>query len=1035
MNIPHSLLEAIRDGRTILFLGAGASMGASSKENLSPPSGYELGVLLSDKFLGGEDKDKSLSTIAEYCISDTDIVTVQSFITSIFSQFEPAEFHCLIPTFKWHTIATTNYDLIIERAYSKATKPIQQIIPFIKNTQRINTELRKEETIPYIKLHGCISHYEEPDLPLILTIDQYVTHKKNRDKLFTRLKDQAGEFPVVFVGYRIEDSDIRQILLEFIEEGTSRPRYYVVTPNPSERDIKLWESKKITALNGTMESFINSINEALDFSLRAVHLPEREHRIAKNFTSNEKQLSSETLAFLNTDATYITSDLPTESTSPDAFYKGYSYGWDSIQKSYDCKRDIVDTILTDVIITDEVDRPSIVDLYVLKGHAGSGKTIILKRLAWDSSIEFGKLCLYFESSNYIDIDALFEILGNVDERVYLFIDQASDHVSDINTLVIKARQRSERLTIIIAERTNEWNIDCTSLNPYVDEVYDVKYLKHLEISDLINKLEKYNSLGLLKPMSPEERIQAFEKKAGRQLLVALHEATLGKPFEEIIRSEFRNIEPTAARNIYQTVSVLNRLQVPVRAGLIKRIHNVSFADFKERFFAPLESVVYTRFNKSTRDYEYSARHPWIAEIIFETTLRKPEERLDLYLKILDALDIGYDSDRTAYRRILQARALTRLFADPKMVRAIYDKAKIINIRDPYYHQQKAIYEMQRDNPNYELAYEELKHAEELSPRDRSIKHSLAERLELLRAKTAKTDIENIKHTNNAKMIAESLASNGSESSYGYHTLTKIYLERLERQLNIDPDNDSVLSTLVKEAEETIKNALQAFPDDDYILSSEARFAELINQDKRAVEALSRAFRVNPMSAFLARGLARLYVLRGEYSEAESILKTCLDGIPADKSVNSALARIYSDYYLDKGAEAEYHWRRSFTEGDANHFNQFWYARQLYINDKKDEAIERFKELKNIRLSPDLKQNVKGPILNANGEKAVFRGVVEKREATYGFISQELSKHSVFLHRNNVSSKDWEKIVKGSELTFSIGFTYQGLSAMNVFIME
>ena len=59
--------------------------------------------------------------------------------------------------------------------------------------------------------------------------------------------------------------------------------------------------------------------------------------------------------------------------------------------------------------------------------------------------------------------------------------------------------------------------------------------------------------------TPDERVKAFKKRAERQLLVALHEATLGKPFEDIVFDEFERIEPPTARNIYLNICALHSL--------------------------------------------------------------------------------------------------------------------------------------------------------------------------------------------------------------------------------------------------------------------------------------------------------------------------------------------------------------------------------------------------------------------------------------------------------------------------------------------
>ena len=113
-----------------------------------------------------------------------------------------------------------------------------------------------------IKLHGCISKFDDPNLPLILTIDQYITHRKNRNLLFQRITEYGTEYPIVFVGQNLTDPDLRQILIELTDESISRPRFYVVTPNPSDRQVRFWESKKITTLSGSLQKFLGRAKPA-----------------------------------------------------------------------------------------------------------------------------------------------------------------------------------------------------------------------------------------------------------------------------------------------------------------------------------------------------------------------------------------------------------------------------------------------------------------------------------------------------------------------------------------------------------------------------------------------------------------------------------------------------------------------------------------------------------------------------------------------------------------------------------------------------
>lgn len=1030
MEIPHALKQAVREGKVVLFLGAGSSIGAFAADGSKPPQGDMLARMLSERFLGGEDSDQSLSVVSEYAISETDLITVQQYLRDIFDKFQPADFHLLLPTFRWTAIGTTNYDLIIERAYAACHAAAQDLVLFLRNSDRIESKLRSENAVPYIKLHGCISRHDQPEIPLILTIDQYVTHKKNRGKLFERLKDYGAEHPIVFVGHRLEDPDLRQIILELTDEGISRPRYYLVTPNPNERQKRFWESKKITALPGTFEEFLKALHEELDESLRKLTFPEPVHEITRRFTTSCYQLSAEALRFLNLSVTYIIPHLPTSQTSPQDFFRGYSYGWDAIQRQYDSRRDLEDTILSDVILVDDVDRQNIADLYLIKGHAGSGKTIIMKRIAWDAATQFEKMCLYHDGGSPLDSECVFEILDNVAERLFLFVESAADRASDIAKIIYKARKLKHRLTLVVSERGNEWNSHCESINYLIDEVYEIKYLSKAEIPLLIDKLKQHSALGLLSEMTPEAQHQAFEKKAGRQLLVALHEATLGKPFEDIILNEFRKISSDSARRIYQTICVLNRLEIPVRAGIIRRVHGITFDEFKEKFFAPLESIVYSRHHPASQDMAYYARHTWIAEIVFERSLLTPGDRLDIYLKLLSALDIGYEADRKAYRNLIKARELLRLFPDPIMVRKIYDAAQNFSSGDAYFHQQQSIYEMKRENPNYQAAYEGLKRAEKLAPRDSSIAHSLAE-LELARSRNARGGLEAERHMSAAAQIARSITGNKADTSYGYHTLCKIAFERLKLQLAENPDNDPAIAELTKSIGNTIRAGLEKFPDDTYLLHAEFKLARQISENDRAVHALQRAFSINSMNSFIARALAHLYEARGDIANSRAVLEKCIEGLPGDKSMHEALAHLLTKKFPKEGMLAEYHWRRAFTEGDSNYNSQFWYARQLYINGKKDDSSKMFDTLRSARVTPDAKRQIRGPILGEDGAPKRIRGKVEKKEANYATLSQELDVTLVLLDRSQVKGRMWNELKKGMSVTYNVGFTYRGLGAFNV----
>jgi len=69
----------------------------------------------------------------------------------------------------------------------------------------------------------------------------------------------------------------------------------------------------------------------------------------------------------------------------------------------------------------------------------------------------------------------------------------------------------------------------------------IPYLEDRDIELLLETLARAQRLGRLRGMTPEEQIDAFRGQAGRQLLVAMIQATSGERFEEKIGRECRDL--------------------------------------------------------------------------------------------------------------------------------------------------------------------------------------------------------------------------------------------------------------------------------------------------------------------------------------------------------------------------------------------------------------------------------------------------------------------------------------------------------------
>lgn len=1028
MQIPPHLTSSVQSGKVVLVLGAGASVGALTPNGESAPDGRTLAELLANEFLGGEHVDDPLPIVAELAISESDLASVQEFIRSFFIDLQPASFHELLPTFRWAGLATTNYDLVIERAYEQCRQRSQEAVPFIKNGDRVRDKLQSRKSLMLLKLHGCISRTSDSDIPLILSTDQYLTHRNGRNRVFELLKDLSYECPLVFVGHSLRDEDIRQLLYE-LGDSDQRPRYYTVTPSPSEPERRYWESRRISTLKGTFEEFLIALDEQISTPFRGIVPAPMEDSlpISERFIVQDPGLSPRCLAFLENDVDYVRIGMQMSDLTPQLFYRGFNPRWSAIEKDLDVRRDIEDAILVDAVLDERENENG--RLHMIRAHAGSGKSVLLQRVAWQAAIASKKLCLYLRPDGQLSFDAIRELSRVTNERIFLFVDDIDEHVLQVLDLIENSQRYSIALTVIGTARINEWNMSCEELKPFVLQDFELKYLSSREIDSLLDLLERHRSLFRLENASRPERRAAFVQRAGRQLLVALHEATLGKPFEDIVSDEFSAVRPDEARLLYLGVCFLNQFDVAVRAGIVNRVYGVRFTDFTEQFFQPLEGLVFTEYDRFSRDYAYITRHPHIAELVVARALSDHHEKLDAYLQMINSMNIDYESDRRAFRKLLRGRSLLEEFSDHQMIETIYRNARLKAQDSAYLLHQMGIYEMNRPDGNLQVASQHLNQAKVLAPNDRTIVHSLAE-LQLRRAERAGTTPEFHSLIDEAQSLARSLTGTNAVVSHGFHTLAKVYMAKLSKMQGQEESTDAAITHAIRDVEKVLQEGLQRFPNDPYLLAAESQMGELLSDDIRVMNALKAAFEKNPNNAYIVLRLTKNLLRDGQLEEVRSVYKRALEAGVVDKNIHFNYAKHLIDTGDGNNTDIQYHLRRAFTDGDRNFEAQFWYARQLYINGSLEDSESRFRQLRNSRGDPNEKRRVRGEIVE-NNQLRMFSGNISYLGADYGFVDRDGSADRVFLHPNNMEPLVWSNLERGSRIRFAIGFNYWGATATKV----
>jgi hypothetical protein len=190
----------------------------------------------------------------------------------------------------------------------------------------------------------------------------------------------------------------------------------------------------------------------------------------------ERSISDSLKTFIDRDVEFVHKSITAPESDATAFYKGYFADWSPIIDNLDVKRSLNDIILSEVFLTSEDERSETVEFYLIKGHAGSGKTVLSKRLSYEAAIEFNKVCFKINQTGFPSYEPLVELYSICKERIFLFIDPVSNFIELIKNIIKTARKDRIPVTIIGCERNSTWNAECEDLYGLVTDSYQVRYL-------------------------------------------------------------------------------------------------------------------------------------------------------------------------------------------------------------------------------------------------------------------------------------------------------------------------------------------------------------------------------------------------------------------------------------------------------------------------------------------------------------------------------------------------------------------------------
>ncbi len=725
-NQEEYLLRALGRNQVVLFLGAGFSSEAINRFNNKIPSGWELSKIIW-KYLEyeGEYDNTSLAEMYDAMMqSGKTHASIRNMLEeNLICKNVPEKYRYLSIPY-WHRIFTTNVDNLLEEIYKKTSAVRAEILAYPSDD--IGERDQFLDKIQLIYLNGRLPC--QPD-QLTFSNRQYASAANKIQPLYEEFVRNYSSHPTIFIGTQLNEPIFWQYIElrgdRFPQSNENRPKSFLICPRFSPVKVDQLPKYNIEPINGTIYDFldwIKTISSKLPSKLDILKvIAPNMIEIFETIKPEEKYIA-EVKLFSESFVKVPTSRPASKDRS--LYLLGASPRWEDLLQLQDAPRTKTSEI--NKYIDDALKETGKIHVIAILGSAGCGKSTILRRLG----INFATIGrpAYLTNSEYLPSPyAIASAISCIDDKVLLLFDNSEIILGQLPSLIAELSKTEKPPIIIIASRTNDFDRIWSRANdPFEIKEFIIPNLDDNEINSIIKVLEDNNLLGVLKGLTPYQRINTFKSKADKQILVAMREATAGKGFNDIIENEFNLLVPEETRILYLCAALATE------AGY--RISKEEFIACSH--FPPSEAV--NLLNRNLRDIvltfgQYNdlllLRHRLIAEHVIENSAPRPLLR-EAYTRLMRVLSSKiYNKhwrtrDYRLYRHLINHKSIYRRFHnDINEARFIYSSLVSFLGNSSHFWLQYASLELEGVGGDLEFAENYILQAESIDSTDRYIRNT------------------------------------------------------------------------------------------------------------------------------------------------------------------------------------------------------------------------------------------------------------------------------------------------------------------------
>ncbi len=1016
VEIPERLVELIRTGQCVLFLGAGATRDAGG------PTGPELASLLAAKFSITDIPTTDLQHFSDILmgVDTVDREDVDRVVVETLKSIKPSRGHRKIPSFRWKAIFTTNYDRLVEISYdaseAQAGAPALQDLKVVVDVRQ-NCSLSDPSRVPLYKLHGCISSIERRT-PLVLTTRDYRSTRKNRRKMLRSLRVLAREHSVVFVGYSFSDSIIMNLLDDLEEESpySSRRRMYLVTPEPRDSEVQFFQSRKLSVIPSTASDFFGKLDEYFGEEAQKELLV---RKIPSLFDARGQPIAlpPKLRIALSGQVDILPLGAPPQ-TNARPFLSGLPATAGDLANRNDIERqqeEELRNLVVGALDADQYLRPVVVVL----GAGGSGKSTLALRTAYQLAQENAAIAFRLKASEFLRNRDIVALCSGINCPSIIVADgvEINARFKLLRNLRADLSAARCRTLLLISCHKAVWNVYNGQYPQRDVKIFELKdRLSNLEARALVDKLGRYKLLTSHDATDLTDKASYVLERCGGHLVVAMLELVRNENFRTIILSEYQNLS-SRAKIAYKFVALLHQFSLSTPDYLLNRLSTNDWQVFTDEVIR-LESelIIVQDMNYPAGRLSFRSRHPIVAETIVSAVLPKHEDRVSMYRRIIGALG-STEEDRSFLLNILTSRQVIEDLREPKYIREMFELAldQFPDDRVLILHLGKTMNRM----GDLDRAHEILSWGRSLDPRDSHILHQLGMCEEKKARKEAPGVVREARYEEARKLYLQ-IELIEPHSHYGYSAQARLQIERA-KEIESEEERSELLSSCCS----VISRGLSLVRDDDKGVLEEinARLWQALGQPEAVVELTERLraeSRIRYAATYHLLAAALLQLNRA--ADAETAIEDGLAQFPGDYRLMDLLLRVLEDRFHLR--EARVRFERAFeiktVASELAIRTQFLKAVASYYDSQFERARRAFSELRrslryaaSTRIRIYLADESHNPMLRSGTRRPTSgsRELVVDTESGYK------------IPLDNVSV--WEAQGRPTGFTFVVGFTLAG----------